>query len=562
MQVQQNNALSSTNDKAFTPTNVVVVGVGGGGGNAVNRMINSGITNNITYITVNTDLQDLRMSKAKTRIQIGDKLTKGQGAGAKPDIGRKSAEESIKAIEACLSSADMVFITAGMGGGTGTGAAPVIAKVAKELGKLTVAVVTKPFSFEQRQRMLYAEQGIAELKKVADAIVVIPNDKVLKLAPNIKIEEAFCKVDEVLQMGISGIADLITRPQMINLDFADVREVMASSGLAHLAIGFGKGGDKDSRIKDAIYNAVNSPLLETSINGATKVIVNIIGSPDMTLIEISDAANIIGDIIDPGALVVVGLDVRGINTDEVWVTLIATGFKDSEVVGQQQAQTTGQQTQSFSRQTTGANGFEYGQQNTRTMQPSGTMNLSGIVSTNTSNLGVIREQQQVANNNQNTAMQGYQAVAHSQHNISNSSVPNAHQVVGNSNGMGFANAVQHNAYHQPTTQQVQQQPNMQQNTMQPVQQAQYNNGFSNTQFAQPQQGTLQYNQQGQQVGGMYGNQSTRQIGQVPNMGYNVGNGQQSGIAMQNSQMVQSRVGTTRIEADKPNVPAFLQKIKN
>jgi len=552
MQVQHNDSNNVAKDKSFTPTNVVVVGVGGGGKNALNRMISSGITNGIKYIAFNTDLQDLRMSKADIRIQIGDKLTKGQGAGARPEIGRKSAEESIKTIETCLANADMVFITAGMGGGTGTGAAPVIAKVAKELGKLTVAVVTKPFSFEGRQRMLYAEQGVAELRKVADAIVVIPNEKLMRLAPNMTVPEAFFKVDEVLQMGISGITDLITRPQMINLDFADVKTVMSNSGFAHLAMGFGKGGDKDTRIKDAIYNAVNSPLLETSINGATKAIVNIIGSQGMTVSEIGDAANIIYDLIDPNALIVLGMDIReGINNDEVWVTLIATGFNDQEEV-----KVSAKIDNRIQHNTSNIpnNGTNLG----KTIQPVGTMNIGEIMAHNNSasNVGNMRAQSFVANpTNTNVS----QSVA-SGNNINNDNVGHMQTATQTQHFGGNFAPTQHQHLMQPNI--ASQHPNQQQNQFgannfsNPNQQhsQQLSGGQYPSNFQRPNP-TPQQSQIGQQWAPQY-----QQQVQQPQLNGQYMQPQNTNAPLFGQPIPQSRVGATRVEPEKPNVPLYLQKL--
>ena len=305
------------------PANIVVVGVGGGGGNAVNSMIDAGVKS-ARFIAVNTDLQALSMSKAETRIQIGDKLTHGQGAGADPEKGQKSAEESRLAISAAIKDADLVFVTAGMGGGTGTGAAPVIASISKEMGKLTIAVVTKPFLFEGRPRMDHAEIGIANLKKVVDGIVVVPNQKLMNLAPKMPLKEAFKHAD-VLRQGIQAISDLVVTPALINLDFADVCTVMRNSGIAHMGIGRGRG---EKRTMDAVKLAVNSPLLETSIEGATRVILNVMGSEDMTLDEINEATELVREVVHPGANIIFGADIRESMSEEILVTVIATGFDD------------------------------------------------------------------------------------------------------------------------------------------------------------------------------------------------------------------------------------------
>ncbi len=306
------------------PANIVVVGVGGGGNNAVNRMIEAGIKS-ARFVAVNTDLQALSMSKAEHRIQIGDKLTRGQGAGADPEKGQKAAEESRLALSAAIKDADLVFITAGMGGGTGTGAAPVIAGIAKEMGKLTVAVVTKPFMFEGRPRMDHAEIGIENLKKVVDTLVIIPNEKLMEFAARLPMLESFKLADDVLRQGIQGISDLIVTPALINLDFADVCTVMRNSGIAHMGIGRGTG---EKRTLMAVQQAVFSPLLETSIEGASKVILNIMGSADVTLQEINESTQLVRDVVQPGANIIFGADIRESMNEEIIVTVIATGFNE------------------------------------------------------------------------------------------------------------------------------------------------------------------------------------------------------------------------------------------
>ncbi|MBO5224017.1 MAG: cell division protein FtsZ [Clostridia bacterium] len=313
------------------PAVIKVIGIGGAGNNAVNRMIDAGIKS-AQFIAVNTDLQDLTMSKAQTRIQIGDKLTHGQGAGADPEKGQKSAEESRLAISDAIKDADLVFITAGMGGGTGTGAAPVIASIAKEMGKLTVAVVTKPFRFEGTPRMTNAEIGIANLSKVVDTLIVIPNEKLMQFASKIPINEAFRHADDVLREGIQGISDLIVTPSTINLDFADVRTVMHNSGVAHMGIGRAKG---DKRTVEAVKQAVFSPLLETSIEGASKIILNIMGSTDMTLDEIQEATDLVRSVVQPGANIIFGADIRDNMENEFVVTIIATGFNHQNIPPEQ-----------------------------------------------------------------------------------------------------------------------------------------------------------------------------------------------------------------------------------
>ncbi len=314
--------MDNTFDRTLMPALIKVVGVGGAGNNAVNSMIDAKI-NSAKFIAINTDLQDLGLSEAETRIQIGDKFTKGQGAGADPEKGQKAAEESKNAIAAAVKDADLVFITAGMGGGTGTGASPVIASIAKEMGKLTIAVVTKPFAFEGKPRMTNANIGIENLKKVVDTIVIIPNEKLMEFAPNVPIKEAFKIADDVLRQGIQGISDLIVTPALINLDFADVCTVMRNSGVAHMGIGKGSG---DDRVLEAVKRAIFSPLLETSIEGASKIILNIMGSPDMTLNEINRATSLVREVVQPNANIIFGADIRESMKDEIIVTMIATGF--------------------------------------------------------------------------------------------------------------------------------------------------------------------------------------------------------------------------------------------
>ncbi|MCD6362977.1 MAG: cell division protein FtsZ [Synergistetes bacterium] len=300
-----------------------VIGVGGGGNNALNRMIEAGL-NGVKFIAVNTDLQALNLSKAPVKLQIGDKLTRGLGAGANPEIGKKAAEEDRDKIAEVLKGADMVFITAGMGGGTGTGASPIIAEVAKELGVLTVGVVTKPFLFEGRKRMLQAEEGINLLREKVDALIVIPNDKLLDVADkNTPLLEAFRMADDVLRQGVQGISDLITIPGLINVDFADVEAIMKEAGSALMGVGYGKG---ESRALEAAKAAISSPLLESSIEGAKGILLNISGGVDLTLKEVHDAADLITKVADKDANIIFGAVIKEDMNDEVMITVIATGF--------------------------------------------------------------------------------------------------------------------------------------------------------------------------------------------------------------------------------------------
>jgi len=282
---------------------IKVIGCGGGGNNAVNRMIEEGLKN-VEFIGINTDKQALALSKAELKIQLGDKLTRGLGAGANPEIGRKAAEESKEEIIQALKGSDMVFITAGMGGGTGTGAAPVVAEIAKSMGILTVGVVTKPFPFEGRKRMIHAETGIKSLKESVDTLVTIPNERLLSLVDKkTTLVESFKRADDVLRQGVQGISDLITIPGLINLDFADISTIMLDKGLAHMGVGTGKG---DDRAQEAAKEAISSPLLETSIIGATGVLLNVTGGADLSLLEISEAAQIVQEAADPDANIIFG----------------------------------------------------------------------------------------------------------------------------------------------------------------------------------------------------------------------------------------------------------------
>jgi len=306
------------------PAKIKVIGVGGGGGNAVNRMIKSGLTG-VEFWLMNTDLQVLQYSTCENKLQLGPKITNGLGAGGEPQIGEKAAEEAQQEITKAIEGSDMVFVTAGMGGGTGTGAAPVVAKVAKDLGILTIAVVTKPFSFEGKRRANQAEQGLEKLRESVDALIVIPNDKLLDVVDRrVSLQESFIVVDEVLLRGVQGISDIITIPGLINVDFADVKSVMQASGSALMGIGRGTG---EGRAIEAAKIAVNSQLLETSINGASGVIVNITGGPDMTLHEVTDATNIINDAVLDDARVIIGAVIDDNIQGEIQITVIATGFE-------------------------------------------------------------------------------------------------------------------------------------------------------------------------------------------------------------------------------------------
>jgi cell division protein FtsZ len=306
---------------------IKVIGCGGGGCNAVNRMIEAGIKG-VEFITVNTDAQALQLSKAHQRLQIGEKLTRGLGAGANPDIGKKAAEETREQITNALRGADMVFVTAGMGGGTGTGAAPVIAEIAKELGALTVGVVTKPFTFEGRRRMAQAEQGIANLKEKVDTLIVIPNDRLLEIVDkNTPMIEAFREADNVLLQGVSGISDLIAVPGLINVDFADVKTIMTERGSALMGIGIAAG---ENRATEAAKKAICSPLLETSIDGARGVLMHIAGGSNISLFEVNEAADIVSSAADPEVNMIFGAVINENLKDEVIVTVIATGFEHQD----------------------------------------------------------------------------------------------------------------------------------------------------------------------------------------------------------------------------------------
>ncbi|AQR89624.1 cell division protein FtsZ [Clostridium saccharobutylicum] len=311
-------------------TNIKVIGCGGGGSNAVNRMIVEGLKN-VEFIAINTDKQALLLSNADQKIQIGEKLTKGLGAGANPEIGKKAAEESREEITASIKGANMVFITAGMGGGTGTGAAPVVAEIAKSMDILTVGVVTKPFPFEGKRRMRHAEMGIENLMEKVDTLVIIPNERLLTMADKkTTLLDSFKLADEVLRQGVQAISDLITITGVINADFADIKAVMLDKGLAHMGVGFGKG---DTRTQDAVKQAISSPLLETSINGATDVIINFTGGADLGALEVYDAADVVREAVDPDANIIVGAVIDETLTEEIRITVIATGFESENASG-------------------------------------------------------------------------------------------------------------------------------------------------------------------------------------------------------------------------------------
>jgi cell division protein FtsZ len=308
---------------------IKVVGVGGGGSNAVNRMIRAELLG-VEFIAVNTDAQALLLSDAPHKLRIGDKVTKGLGSGADPVVGRKSAEDDSEKLYEALKEADMVFVTAGMGGGTGTGAAPIIAEIAKDVGALTVAVVTKPFSFEGAKRRLLAEQGIAELVDKVDTLITIPNDRLLQVVEKkTSMVDAFRIVDDVLRQGVQGISDLITVPGLINLDFADVKTIMTNAGSALMGIGHGSG---ESRAADAARQAITSPLLEQSIDGARGVLFTITGGPDLTLFEVNEAAEIIHAAADPEANIIFGAVIDERMGGEVKISVIATAFEPARAI--------------------------------------------------------------------------------------------------------------------------------------------------------------------------------------------------------------------------------------
>ena len=316
--------LEIMSNEELAQAKILVIGVGGAGNNAVNRMVDEAIEG-VELIGINTDKQALQLSKAPTLLQIGDKITKGLGAGARPEIGEKAAEESSEEIAAALKGADMVFVTCGMGGGTGTGAAPVVAEIAKEMGILTVGVVTKPFIFEGKPRMNNALNGIERLKENVDTLIIIPNDKLLQICDKrTSIKDAFCKADEVLQQGVQGITDLIFKPGLINLDFADIQTVMRDKGIAHIGIGVGSGEDK---AVDAIKSAMESPLLETTVSGATDIIINFSG--DIGIQEVYEAVSYLTEVAGDEANIIFGnVESEDVPDDEVSITIIATGLHD------------------------------------------------------------------------------------------------------------------------------------------------------------------------------------------------------------------------------------------
>ncbi len=323
---------------------IKVIGVGGGGNNAVNRMIDAGVKC-VDFIAVNTDAQVLKESKATAKKQIGEKLTRGLGAGANPEIGEKAALESRDEIEAMIKGADMVFITAGMGGGTGTGAAAVIAGIAKELGILTIAIVTKPFTFEGRPRMAKAEAGIAKLRENVDAIMTIPNDNILKVVDKTTtLANSFLMADDVLRQGVQGISDMIVGTGYINADFADVKRTMENSGVAHMGVGVAKGENKAT---EAIKMAIESPLLETSIQGARNVLVNITGDKNLTLFDANDIMRTANELVDSDAEIIFGVVIDENLDDEMRVTVVATGFDGERPVAPKQAEEAPKQTDFF-----------------------------------------------------------------------------------------------------------------------------------------------------------------------------------------------------------------------
>jgi cell division protein FtsZ len=311
---------------------IKVIGVGGGGNNAVNRMIEHGVQG-VDFIAVNTDAQALNLSKAEIKMQIGGKLTRGLGAGANPEVGKKAAEESKEQIEEALRGADMVFVTAGMGGGTGTGAAPVIAQIARDLGALTVGVVTRPFSFEGKKRSSQAAGGIAALKEAVDTLIVIPNDRLLEIVDkSTPMLEAFREADNVLRQGVQGISDLIATPGLINLDFADVKTIMANKGSALMGIGIAAG---ENRAAEAAKKAISSPLLETSLDGAQGVLMNITGGTNLSLYEVQEAADIVASASDQEVNMIFGSVINENLKDEIIVTVIATGFNEEVIIPKQ-----------------------------------------------------------------------------------------------------------------------------------------------------------------------------------------------------------------------------------
>jgi cell division protein FtsZ len=339
----KNNAEQQTEAYA----RIKVIGVGGGGSNAINRMIDEGIQG-VEFIVANTDAQALLLTKATTRVRLGDKLTRGLGAGGDPEIGRKAAEESSDELYNVLKGADMVFVTAGMGGGTGTGAAPIVAQIAKESGALTIGVVTRPFTFEGMRRMQAADIGIGKFKEHADTLIAIPNDRLLQIADKrASLQDAFRLADDVLHQGIQGISELITTPGLINLDFADVRAIMSEGGAALMAVGTGSG---DERAKKAAEDAISSKLLDITIDGARGVLFNVTGGPSMTLFEVNQAAAIIRETAHPDVNMIFGAVIDPNMGDDIRITVIATGFERSSMprrVLERQPRTDGKRTESI-----------------------------------------------------------------------------------------------------------------------------------------------------------------------------------------------------------------------
>ena len=308
---------------------IKVIGVGGGGCNAINRMIEAGMQG-VTFIAVNTDKQALAKNRAETKVQIGEKLTKGLGAGGNPEIGQKSAEENLEDLQKFITGSDMVFITCGMGGGTGTGAAPIIAKIAKDMGVLTVGVVTKPFRFEGKKRSEHAELGIKFLKKYVDSLVVVPNDKLLEtVQEQTALMEAFSMADDVLRQGVQGISDIIVDDALINLDFADVTTIMKDRGIVHMGVGRGAG---DNKLDDAVSSAINSPLLETKISGARAVLINITGGNGLTMFDVDRVASRIEEEADNNAIIILGTSIKEEMQDEIAITVVAAGFEEPPTV--------------------------------------------------------------------------------------------------------------------------------------------------------------------------------------------------------------------------------------
>ena len=312
------------NDYNFTK--IKVIGVGGGGNNAINRMIEAQLEG-VEFIAINTDKQDLSLTRSEIKVQIGEKITKGLGSGSRPDVGERAAEESREELRSVLEVADMVFVTCGMGGGTGTGASPVIAEISRELGALTVGVVTKPFGFEGRKRMSQAEAGIEKLKEKVDTLVTIPNDKLLEIVDKkTSLLESLRVADDVLRQGVQGISDLITAPGLISLDFADVSTIMKNRGMAHMGVGVGKG---ETRAVDAARQAASSPLLETTIEGATGLLINVTGNATVGLHETAEALQLITELANPDAEIIYGTSINENMSDEIKITVIATGFSSA-----------------------------------------------------------------------------------------------------------------------------------------------------------------------------------------------------------------------------------------